>query len=136
LLLLLLDLSCLSPFQMGTQKESFVELTERIGRKTGGISVYPFTSAKRGQEQPVAYLMVRLAVNMDECSSLYTCTQHALLPCIVHVVRNARCLACSFCMWTYEGLVQYAWHVHNPRLPLTVTCLMPPCSSILLLLCC
>jgi hypothetical protein len=44
---------------MGTQKESFIELTERIGRKTGGISVYPFSSAKRGQEQPVAYLMVR-----------------------------------------------------------------------------
>ena len=28
---------------MGTAKESFVELTERIGRKTGGVSVYPFT---------------------------------------------------------------------------------------------
>jgi hypothetical protein len=28
---------------MGTSKESFVELTERIGRKTGGVSVYPFT---------------------------------------------------------------------------------------------
>lgn len=45
--------------QMGTDKESFIELTERIGRKTGGISVYPFTSAKRGAEQPVAKLMVR-----------------------------------------------------------------------------
>ena len=29
---------------MGTQKESFIELTERIGRKTGGVSVSPFTS--------------------------------------------------------------------------------------------
>lgn len=44
---------------MGTAKESFIELTERIGRKTGGLSVYPFTSAKRGSEQPVAYLIVR-----------------------------------------------------------------------------
>ncbi|GBF88872.1 presequence protease [Raphidocelis subcapitata] len=44
---------------MGTRKESFVELTERIGRKTGGVSVYPFTSAKRGQAEPVAYVMVR-----------------------------------------------------------------------------
>lgn len=43
---------------MGTDKESFIELTERIGRKTGGLSVYPFTSAKRGAEQPVAYVMV------------------------------------------------------------------------------
>uniref|UniRef100_A0A383WCE6 Peptidase M16C associated domain-containing protein n=1 Tax=Tetradesmus obliquus TaxID=3088 RepID=A0A383WCE6_TETOB len=58
-LLPLLPLFCRSLTQMGTQKESFIELTERIGRKTGGISVYPFTSAKRGQEQPVSYLMVR-----------------------------------------------------------------------------
>ena len=29
---------------MGTQKESFIELTERIGRKTGGLSVSPFVS--------------------------------------------------------------------------------------------
>lgn len=48
---------------MGTDKESFVELTERIGRKTGGLSVYPFTSAKRGQEQPVAYVMVRRGIS-------------------------------------------------------------------------
>jgi hypothetical protein len=61
LLLLLLPLHSFhqSELQMGTQKESFIELTERIGRKTGGISVYPFSSAKRGQELPVAYLMVR-----------------------------------------------------------------------------
>ena len=44
---------------MGTDKESFVELTERIGRKTGGVSVYPFTSAKRGSPDPVAYVIVR-----------------------------------------------------------------------------
>lgn len=44
---------------MGTDKESFIELTERIGRKTGGISVYPFSSAKRGSDTPVSYIMVR-----------------------------------------------------------------------------
>jgi hypothetical protein len=43
---------------MGTASESFIELTERIGRKTGGLSVYPFTSAKRGQEEPIAKLIV------------------------------------------------------------------------------
>lgn len=47
------------PTQMGTDKESFIELTERIGRKTGGISVYPFSSAKRGSDTPVSYIMVR-----------------------------------------------------------------------------
>jgi hypothetical protein len=44
---------------MGTEKESFIELTERIGRKTGGVSVYPFSSAKRGADTPVSYIMVR-----------------------------------------------------------------------------
>ncbi|KIY92916.1 hypothetical protein MNEG_15047 [Monoraphidium neglectum] len=58
-LLPLVPLFCRSLTQMGTEKESFVELTERIGRKTGGVSVYPFTSAKRGQDEPVAYIMLR-----------------------------------------------------------------------------
>eukprot|EP00879_Flechtneria_rotunda_P006113 GHRR01006426.1.p1 GENE.GHRR01006426.1~~GHRR01006426.1.p1 ORF type:complete len:1001 (+),score=416.66 GHRR01006426.1:475-3477(+) len=58
-LLPLVPLFCRSLTQMGTDKESFVELTERIGRKTGGLSVYPFTSSKRGSDQPVAYTMVR-----------------------------------------------------------------------------
>ncbi len=43
---------------MGTEKESFIELTERIGRKTGGLSVYPFTSNVKGSPNPVAFLMV------------------------------------------------------------------------------
>ncbi|GLI61559.1 hypothetical protein VaNZ11_003968 [Volvox africanus] len=58
-LLPMVPLFCRSLTQMGTASESFVELTERIGRKTGGISIYPFTSAVRGKEQPVAYIMVR-----------------------------------------------------------------------------
>jgi hypothetical protein len=43
---------------MATEKESFVELTERIGRKVGGLSVYPFISSTKGSPDPVAYLMV------------------------------------------------------------------------------
>jgi len=50
---------CCAWRQMGTAKESFIELTERIGRKTGGVSVYPFSSAKRGSDTPVSYIMVR-----------------------------------------------------------------------------
>lgn len=44
---------------MGTRKESFIELTERINRTTGGVSVYPFTSSVKGSPEPVAFLMVR-----------------------------------------------------------------------------
>jgi hypothetical protein len=42
------------------QNESFIELTERIGRKTGGLSIYPYTSPVRGKpDQPITYIMVR-----------------------------------------------------------------------------
>ena len=44
---------------MGTDKESFIELTERIGRKTGGLSVSTMISPVRGKQEPVAKLMVR-----------------------------------------------------------------------------
>ncbi len=45
---------------MGTAKESFVELTERIGRKTGGLRVSPFVSDIKDCTEPAAYLMVIL----------------------------------------------------------------------------
>ena len=57
-LLPLLPLFCRSLTQMGTDKESFIELTERIGRKTGGLSVSTMVSPVRGKKEPVAKLMV------------------------------------------------------------------------------
>jgi Zn-dependent M16 (insulinase) family peptidase len=44
---------------MGTEKESFIELTERIGRSTGGLSVSPFVTDVRGRTDPISLLMVR-----------------------------------------------------------------------------
>lgn len=60
-LLPLVPLFCRSLTQMGTAEESFIELTERIGRKTGGLSVYPLTGAVRTRpDQPyVSYIVVR-----------------------------------------------------------------------------
>lgn len=43
---------------MGTASESFIELTERIGRKTGGLSVSPSVMSRKGSDEPVAYIMV------------------------------------------------------------------------------
>ena len=58
-LLPLLDLFCRCLTEMGTQNESFVELTERIDRTTGGISIGPMVEHKKGQKEPVALLNVR-----------------------------------------------------------------------------
>ncbi|GMH34188.1 hypothetical protein BSKO_02022 [Bryopsis sp. KO-2023] len=58
-LLPLVPLFCEALTNMGTQSESFVELTERIGRKTGALSVFPYVTSKKGTKEPVAKIMVQ-----------------------------------------------------------------------------
>ncbi|CAI5464186.1 unnamed protein product [Closterium sp. Yama58-4] len=55
----LVSLFCQSLLEMGTKDMDFVDLNQLIGRKTGGISVFPLTSSKRGTKQPVSYLVAR-----------------------------------------------------------------------------
>lgn len=64
---------------MGTQKEDFVELSERIGRKTGGLSFSPFTAHKRGQVEPQAYLMVRGKVTASKAPDMLDLMRDILL---------------------------------------------------------
>lgn len=46
---------------MGTRNRSFVEVTELIGRKTGGVSFSPWVAAQEGMiNHPVVFVMVRL----------------------------------------------------------------------------
>lgn len=95
---------------MGTQKEDFVQLTERIGRKTGGLSFSPFTAHKRGQAEPQAYLMVRGKVTASKAPDMLDLMRDILLTarlddkdrfkqvclpcCHCHLLSNALCLAC------------------------------------------
>jgi len=79
-LLPLVPLFCRSLTQMGTKTESFVELTERIGRKTGGLSAYPYTSAKRGSPlEPVALVMLRGKAMADKSGDLLSLARDLLL---------------------------------------------------------
>ncbi|CAI5508537.1 unnamed protein product [Closterium sp. Naga37s-1] len=55
----LVSLFCQSLLEMGTKDMDFVDLNQLIGRKTGGISMFPLTSSKRGSKQPVSYLVAR-----------------------------------------------------------------------------
>lgn len=48
-----------SLLEMGTKDLDFVQLNQLIGRKTGGISVYPFTSSVQGKEDPCSHIIVR-----------------------------------------------------------------------------
>merc|ERR1712176_1005910 len=66
-LLYLIPLFCRCLTEMGTKTEDFVELTERIGRKTGGVSAYPFISDLKNEEQkPSAYIIVRGKATRDK----------------------------------------------------------------------
>ncbi|XP_059314088.1 presequence protease 1, chloroplastic/mitochondrial-like [Lycium ferocissimum] len=58
-LLPLVPLFCQSLLEMGTKDLDFVQLNQLIGRKTGGISVYPFTSSVRGKAEPCSKIIVR-----------------------------------------------------------------------------
>ena len=65
-LLYLIPLFCRCLTEMGTTKENFVELTERIGRKTGGLSAYSFTSSLKNEDKPCAYVIVRGKATKDK----------------------------------------------------------------------
>ncbi|XP_039127207.1 presequence protease 1, chloroplastic/mitochondrial-like [Dioscorea cayenensis subsp. rotundata] len=75
-LLQLVPLFCQSLLEMGTKDMDFVQLNQLIGRKTGGISVYPFTSAVRGKADPCTRIIVRgkaMAGRVDDLFNLMNC---------------------------------------------------------------
>jgi hypothetical protein len=65
--------------EMGTQKESFVELIQHIGRETGGIRHSLFTSEKAKQNGSVAYLFLRSKVMVNKISALLSILSDILL---------------------------------------------------------
>ena len=69
-LLPLVPLFCRALTQMGTASESFVDLSERIGRKTGGLSISPFVSPLKGCTAPIGYVVVRGKAMADKSGDL------------------------------------------------------------------
>ncbi|GLU09298.1 hypothetical protein SLE2022_261640 [Rubroshorea leprosula] len=75
-LLPLVPLFCQSLLEMGTKDLTFVQLNQLIGRKTGGISVYPFTSSVQGKEDPCSHIIVRgksMAGRAEDLFNLMNC---------------------------------------------------------------
>ncbi|XP_010269115.1 PREDICTED: presequence protease 2, chloroplastic/mitochondrial [Nelumbo nucifera] len=75
-LLQLVPLFCQSLLEMGTKDLDFVQLNQLIGRKTGGISVYPFSSSLRGKEDPCSHIIVRgkaMAGRAEDLFNLFNC---------------------------------------------------------------
>lgn len=60
-----------SLLEMGTKDLTFVQLNQLIGRKTGGISVFPLTSSVRGKEEPCSHIVVRGKAMADRAEDLF-----------------------------------------------------------------
>ncbi|KAH0872342.1 hypothetical protein HID58_069704 [Brassica napus] len=67
---------------MGTQDMSFVQLNQLIGRKTGGITVYPFTSSVWGSDVPCSKIIVRGKSMVGRAEDLFN-----LMNCVLQEVR-------------------------------------------------
>jgi Zn-dependent M16 (insulinase) family peptidase len=64
---------------MGTESEDFVKLSQRIGRKTGGISPSTFTSAVQDDDAGVAWLFLRGKATMEQTQDLLDILRDVLL---------------------------------------------------------
>jgi Zn-dependent M16 (insulinase) family peptidase len=64
---------------MGTESEDFVKLSQRIGRKTGGISPGTFISAKQHDAEGVAWLFISGKATMLQTQDLLDILRDVLL---------------------------------------------------------
>ncbi|KAL6514257.1 Homeobox protein PKNOX1 [Orobanche hederae] len=77
-LLPLVPLFCQSLLEMGTKDMDFVQLNQLIGRKTGGISVYPLISSVRGQKEPCSRMIVRGKAMSERAEDLFNLVNRIL----------------------------------------------------------
>jgi len=78
-LLPLVPLFCRALTNMGTSSLSFVDLQQRIGAQTGGISVSSFTSDVRGSREPVSYVVLRGKATSGRAGQLFDLFSDILL---------------------------------------------------------
>jgi Zn-dependent M16 (insulinase) family peptidase len=65
--------------EIGTQKEDFVRLSQRIGRSTGGIQTATFISAVNHSKESTAWLLLRGKATLDQVGELFDILRDVLL---------------------------------------------------------
>jgi presequence protease len=65
--------------EMGTKKQDFVKLSQRIGRSTGGIYTTNIISSKINQDTSAAWLFVRGKATIDHASEMMNILEEILL---------------------------------------------------------
>jgi Zn-dependent M16 (insulinase) family peptidase len=102
--------------EMGTEEEDFVTLSQRIGRKTGGIQPASFTSAIRGTNQGTAWLFLRGKAMMAQTADMLAILRDVLLTVRLDNQERFRQIVLEEKARQEAGLVPGGHHVVDTRL--------------------
>ncbi len=101
---------------MGTQKEDFVRLSQRIGRYTGGIWPALFTSVIRGTEKGATWMFLRGKATIQQAEQLLAILRDVLLTVRLDNVERFRQLVLEDKAEAEASLVPGGYRVVNSRL--------------------
>ncbi len=102
--------------EMGTEREDFVKLSQRIGRKTGGLYTTSFTSARQGSAQSIAYLFLRGKATLAQAPNLLDILRDILLTVQLDNPERFRQMVLQAKASKESGLVPAGHSVANTRL--------------------
>ncbi len=102
--------------EMGTEREDFVKLSQRIGRKTGGLYATSFTSARNDSADSVAYLFLRGKATLTQAPDMLDILRDVLLTVKLDNPERFRQMVLQAKASKESGLVPSGHSVANTRL--------------------
>ena len=102
--------------EIGTETEDFVQLQQRIGRKTGGIYPTTFFSAKRGEAEAAAWLFLRGKSTLDQAQEMLDIMRDVLLTVSLDNQERFRQMVLRAKASLESGLIPSGHSVVNRRL--------------------
>ena len=102
--------------EIGTETEDFVQLQQRIGRKTGGIYPTTFLSAKRGDAEAAAWLFLRGKASLGQAQEMLDIMRDVLLTVSLDNQERFRQIVLRAKAGLESGLVPSGHSVVNRRL--------------------
>lgn len=102
--------------EMGTEKEDFVQLTQRISRNTGGIVARPFTSSHKERTTSVAWLFLRGKAMAPRAGKLFNILRDVLLTVRLDNQERFRQMVLEEKARVEHGLIPQGHQVINLRL--------------------
>jgi Zn-dependent M16 (insulinase) family peptidase len=102
--------------EIGTETEDFVQLQQRIGRKTGGIYPTTFLSARRGEEDAAAWLFLRGKAAVGQAQEMLDIMRDVLLTVSLDNQERFRQMVLRAKAGVESGLIPSGHSVVNRRL--------------------